>query len=275
MSTSYTQSSDGTRIAFTSAGDPKRLAILLIHGWSQQFMCWHPLLERMSDKFHLIAMDLRGHGASDKPEEEAAYTDTALWADDVKAVIQAAALQKPVLVGWSYGARVIAAYLAAQGDADIAGIVVAGGVLAIGSKRESWMAGTASPGLDRELYTDDVPLRLAATARFVAACTTDPLDRVAYAELVGANMLCPAHVRRALFKADVDLRPVYAQQDCPALIIHGTEDRVVTPETGKAAAEALKNGQYLPYQGIGHAPFLEAPDRFAEDLAEFTTACQG
>ncbi|NNK17196.1 MAG: alpha/beta fold hydrolase, partial [Sulfitobacter sp.] len=136
-------------------------------------MCWHPLLERMDDRFHLVAMDLRGHGASDKPENEPAYTNTALWADDVSAVMQTAAIKNPVLVGWSYGARVIAAYLATQGDSDIAGIAVAGGVLAIGNKRESWMAGTASPGLDRELYTDDVPRRLAATARFVAACTTE------------------------------------------------------------------------------------------------------
>ena len=248
---------------------------MLIHGWSQQFICWAPVMERLSDRFHLVAMDLRGHGASDAPQGEAPYTDTGLWADDVAAVIKAAGLERPVLVGWSYGARVIGAYLAQQGAEKIAGIAVAGGVLAIGSKRESWMAGSASPGLDRELYTDDVPRRLAATARFVAACTTDPLEVVTYAELVGANMLCPAHVRRALFKADVDLRPVYAQTACPALIIHGTEDKVVTPETGQAAAEALKNGRYLPYEGIGHAPFLEAPDRFAADLGAFAEACQG
>ncbi|NNK16016.1 MAG: alpha/beta hydrolase, partial [Sulfitobacter sp.] len=104
---------------------------------------------------------------------------------------------------------------------------------------------------------------------------TEPLDRVAYAELVGANMLCPAHVRRALFKADVDLRPVYEKQNCPGLIIHGTQDKVVTHETGRAAAQALKNGQYVPYEGIGHAPFLEAPDRFADDLSKFAIACQG
>ena len=275
MSTSYTQSSDGTRIAFTSAGDPKLPPILLIHGWAQQFMCWHPLMERMRDRFHLVAMDLRGHGASDKPESEAAYTDTALWADDVTAVIKAAELEKPVLVGWSYGARVIAAYLATHGDADIAGIALAGGILAIGSERESWMAGTASPGLDRELYTDDVPRRLAATARFVEACTAQPLDRVSYAEMVGANMLCPAHVRRALFRANVDLRPVYEKLGCPGLIIHGTRDDVVTPATGQAAANAIKNGRYVPYEGVGHAPFLEAPDRFADDLSKFTTACQG
>ncbi|KIN71119.1 Alpha/beta hydrolase fold [Sulfitobacter guttiformis KCTC 32187] len=274
MVTSYTPSADGTRIAFTSAGEATRPSILLIHGWAQQFICWQPIVEKLQDRFHIVAMDLRGHGASDKPENEAAYTNTELWAEDVKAVIDAADLKTPLLVGWSYGARVVAAYLSLMGDADIAGIALAGGVLAIGAERESWMAGAASPGLDRDLYTDDVPRRLEATARFLKACTTQPLEREIFAKMVGANMLCPAHVRRALFRADVDLRPVFEKSGCPALVIHGTQDEVVTCITGQAAAKCFKNGQYIAYEGIGHAPFLETPDRFAEDLSRFTMACQ-
>ncbi|NKX43248.1 alpha/beta fold hydrolase [Roseicyclus persicicus] len=272
MTTRHATSSDGTRIAYTTAGDPGAPAILLIHGWAQQFTCWQPTLDRLADRFHLVAMDLRGHGASDQPADPAAYTDTALWGDDVQAVIDAERLHRPTLAGWSYGSRVIAAHIATHGDAHLAGIVLAGGILAIGAAREDWMVGAASPGRDRDLYTDDVPRRLAATARFVDACTEQPLDRLTYASLVGANMLCPAHVRRALFGADVDVRPVYAAMACPGLVIHGLSDSVVTPATGEAAARLMPNGRFLGYAGVGHAPFLEAPDRFADDLAGFVAA---
>ncbi len=78
MSTPYTTSSDGTRIAYTAVGDATRSAILLIHGWVQQFMCGRPLLKRLQERCHLVAMDFPGHGASDKPESEAVYTDRAL-----------------------------------------------------------------------------------------------------------------------------------------------------------------------------------------------------
>jgi pimeloyl-ACP methyl ester carboxylesterase len=271
MTTHHTDSSDGTAIAYVTAGDPARPAILLIHGWAQQFTCWQPLMERLADRFHLVAMDLRGHGASAKPETPGAYTETRLWGDDVAAVIAATGLSRPTLVGWSYGSRVIAAHIATHGDAHLAGIVLAGGILAIGAAREDWMVGNASPGLDRDLYTEDLPRRLAATARFVDACTAEPLPRQTYGGLVGANMLCPAHVRRALFGADLDLRPVYAAMTCPGLVIHGTADAVVTPQTGEAAAALMQHGRYLPYEGIGHAPFLEHPDRFAADLAQFVT----
>ena len=271
MTTLHTDSSDGTRIAYTTAGDPALPAILLIHGWAQQFMCWTPVMERLQDRFHLVAMDLRGHGASAKPETPDSYTGTALWGDDVAAVIAAADLKRPTLVGWSYGARVIAAHLATHGDAHLAGVVLAGGILAIGAARDEWMVGDASPGLDRDLYTEDLLRRLAATARFVEACTARPLDRQTYGALVGANMLCPAHVRRALFAANVDFRPVYAAMRCPGLVIHGAADRVVTPRTGEVAASLMQQGRHLPYEGVGHAPFLEDPDRFAADLAEFVT----
>jgi pimeloyl-ACP methyl ester carboxylesterase len=274
MTLHQTGSSDGTAIAYTTAGDPCLPPIVLIHGWAQQFTCWQPLMTRLSDRFHLVALDLRGHGASGKPEETTAYTDTALWGDDVAAVIAAANLTRPVLVGWSYGSRVIAAYLATHGDADLSGVVLAGGITAIGAAREDWMVGPASPGLDRDLYTSDLPRRLAATARFVDACTAQPLDRQSYGAMVGANMLCPAHVRRALFAADLDFRPVYAAMGCRGLVIHGTADAVVSPATGEEVARLMKRGRYLPHEGIGHAPFLEDPDRFAADLAAFADDCR-
>lgn len=274
MNTRFAPSTDGTRIAFRSAGDAALPAILLIHGWSQAGPCWQATTDRLSDRFHLVTLDLRGHGASDKPEDPAAYTDTALWGDDIAAVLAAANLTRPVLVGWSYGSRVIAAHLATHGAAHLAGVVLAGGILATGTAREDWMVGPASPGLDRDLYTDDLPRRLAATSRFVAACTTDPLDRTTYAEMVGFNMLCPAQARRALFAADLDLRPTYAAMTCPGLVIHGLSDNVVSPETGRVAAATMPKGRFIGYEGIGHAPFLEAPDRFAADLASFATACQ-
>ena len=46
-----------------------------------------------------MALDIRGHGMSDKPLEEEHYTDARLWADDIAAVIWSLDLERPVLVG--------------------------------------------------------------------------------------------------------------------------------------------------------------------------------
>ena len=62
---------------------------------------------------------------------------------------------------------------------------------------------------------------------------------------------------------------------CPGLVIHGTDDAVVAAATGAAAAAVMPQGRYLPYDGISHAPFVEDPDRFAADLADFVTTSRG
>ena len=60
---------------------------------------------RFADTFRLIALDLRGHGLSNKPHE--GYNDSRLWADDVHATIHELNLDHPILCGWSYGALVV------------------------------------------------------------------------------------------------------------------------------------------------------------------------
>lgn len=258
----------GLRLHVREWGPKDAPPLLLIHGWAQHHICWQ-LQAPLARDHRLVALDLRGHGASEAPQDPAAYTDTALWGDDIAGVIDALALDRPVLVGWSYGARVIAAYLDTHGDAGIAGVVLSGGTAALGAAREPWMVGADSPGLNRDLYTEDQPRRLRATAGFVAACTAVPLAPALYAELTASNMLVTPLVRRALFAADLDLRPVYGQLSKPGLVIHGTADTIVAPAAGEANAAAMPHGRYLPYGGIGHAAFLEAPDRFNTDLARF------
>jgi pimeloyl-ACP methyl ester carboxylesterase len=125
------QTPDGVSIAAQEWGNPDGPEILFIHGFSQSHLSWSRQFgSELAKSFRLITYDLRGHGGSDKPLDAAFYRDHKRWADEVKAVMEAAKLKKPVLVGWSYGGRIIAEYLMEYGDKNIGGIhfVDAGGV---------------------------------------------------------------------------------------------------------------------------------------------------
>ena len=88
--------------ARAGVGRPDGQPIVLIHGWSQNHLCWaHQYDSALADEFRLVAFDLRGHGMSDAPLDAAHYTDATLWADDLAAVIEALDLPRTVLVGWS------------------------------------------------------------------------------------------------------------------------------------------------------------------------------
>src|ERR1044072_3827550 len=99
---------DGLTISAQEWGNPAGPEILLIHGYAQSHMSWMRQVDSdLARGFRIITYDLRGHGNSDKPDDKARYHDNKAWGDEVKAVMDAAGLKRPVLVGWSYAGRVI------------------------------------------------------------------------------------------------------------------------------------------------------------------------
>lgn len=245
--------------AFGPVGAP---SALLLHGWAQSHLCWEAQTGGDLARDHrLVALDLRGHGASEKPEAAEAYADGALWAEDIRATIEAFALDRPVLVGWSYAGRVIGEYLAVHGDKDIGGILLLGALPASGAGREAWMMGPESAAKIPGLGSDDDAKRRAATRAFVSACTATPLYADLFERAVAWNMACPAHARRGCGGATADTRTAYARVRVPVTILHGAEDRVVTSATAEDLARLMPHARLEILDGIGHMPFLEAPER--------------
>jgi pimeloyl-ACP methyl ester carboxylesterase len=77
-------------------GNARGHPILFIHGFSQSWLTWSRQLNSdLAADFLLVAIDLRGHGLSDKPRD--AYADSRLWADDVNAVVKTLRLDHPIL----------------------------------------------------------------------------------------------------------------------------------------------------------------------------------
>jgi non-heme chloroperoxidase len=86
----------------------------------------------LADELRLVAYDLRGHGMSDAPLQPEHYTDGKLWADDVAAIIDQLQLERPVPIGWSYGAFVICDYVRAHGQDRVAAIDFVEGTARLG-----------------------------------------------------------------------------------------------------------------------------------------------
>src|SRR5882672_3714837 len=93
-------------------GRPNGIPILLIHGWSQCHLCWMKQHEgEQEDAFRIVALDLRGHGNSDAPLQPEQYTDGDKWAGDIAATMDQLGLDRPILVGWSYGGVIVGDYM--------------------------------------------------------------------------------------------------------------------------------------------------------------------
>lgn len=105
-------SRDGARIAFDVTGSGP--AVMLLHGGGQTRKVWHDhgYVTRLAAEFTAIAVDLRGNGESDRPDEPEAYAVDRLC-EDLIAVADEAGVSRFALWGFSYGANV-GRYLAAR-----------------------------------------------------------------------------------------------------------------------------------------------------------------
>lgn len=261
-------STDGTRIAYRTGGDPEGRPLVLVHGWAQSSLAWGPeLLADLGRSFRLVAMDLRGHGASDVAA--GGYDSSRQWCDDVLAVLDAAGVvagSGAVVLGWSYGGIVLGDFLALEGTERLAGVVLCGAATSIsrapgGAVGEAMLrasAGAADPNPKRAI---------AALGSFGEAMFAQKVGD-AQQRMFGLSLATPPYVRAAMFARRVNNDAALAALDIPALVVHGAEDGVVLPSAGAANAETL-GADLLLYENVAHAPFAEARERFVADLEGF------
>jgi non-heme chloroperoxidase len=240
---------------------------LFIHGWSQSDLCWlNQVRGDLTGTFHIITFDLRGHGLSEKPPGPEHYADGQLWADDVASVIDQTGIEKPILVAWSYGGYVAADYLRVYGDSRINGInLVGAGVLLRPPAFDH-----IGPGMlenVRGMCARDLGENIAATRRFLHACTSKPLSDDEMVVALGWNMVAPSAVRRALLSRQLDSGDILAGVSVPVLVTHGRDDMIVLPSMAEHARNICPTATASWYEGVGHMPFWELPDRFDHELA--------
>ena len=252
-------------------GNPDGSPILFIHGWSQNHLCWARQYEgALADEFRLVAYDLRGHGMSEAPLEPEHYTDGRRWADDVAAIIDALGLDRPVLVGWSYGAFVICDYIRAYGQHTVAAINFVEGAVRLGEAAFGTLIG---PGfLDHFVgaTSDDLPTNIETMRAFVRACFARPVSSDELEAAVCWNVVVPAAVRANLAARELDYDDVLRDLEVPLLVTQGCADTVVLPAMAEHILATCPTSDVSWYDGVGHVPHLEDAERFNRELAELT-----
>lgn len=120
-----TANRDGVNLRYldTGSGDP---ALVFIHGWCCNQAMWGDQINAFSPKHRIIALDLRGHGESDKPDQD---YDIAGFADDVGWLIREIGLDQPVLIGHSMGGVTTLKLLRKHRDIARAAVYVDAGIV--------------------------------------------------------------------------------------------------------------------------------------------------
>jgi pimeloyl-ACP methyl ester carboxylesterase len=259
----------GVQLHAREWGDPDGPAVVFVHGWSQCDLVWQAQVDSpLAARFRMVTFDLRGHGTSGRPPAPDAYTEGRWWADDLAAVLDQLAVDRPVLVGWSYGGFVIGDYLREHGEAALAGIDLVGAAVQLSPPTFEHIG----PGFLENAPAaclPDLGTNIAAIQRFLRRCTVRALPDELRDTALGWNMAVPPEVRGALIARRIDSDDVLRRLTIPVLVTHGRQDEIILPSMAEHVLAVCPPAVASWYDGVGHMPFVEDAGRFNRELAGF------
>jgi non-heme chloroperoxidase len=258
----------GARLHLVEAGTPRGPAILFIHGISQCWLQWtRQLGSSLGQTYRLVAMDMRGHGGSDRPRD--GYGDSRLWADDVDAAIRELELDRPILCGWSYGPLVILDYVRHHGEERIGGLHLVGAVTKLGSEAAVSVLTPEFLSNVPRLFSQDAEESVRGLQELLRLCfVREPADAERYC-MLGYSASVPPFVRQALFSRVLDNDDLLPTIRRPVLITHGARDAIVRGEAVEQHRTLIGHARVDVMPSAGHAPFWDEAAGFNERLGAF------
>lgn len=253
--------------------------LLMVHGFTgakEDFGDWW---ERLAERgWHVVAPDLRGHGASDHPPRTEDYT-VGLFEADLLALVDDLGWDRFVLLGHSMGGM-IGQVVAIEHPGRIDGLVLMDTVA--GPPSGSSMAVT--------MFVMRLGLRAARVNAFARLLRKPPpgspesvrrlyAERPGYVDWLRAKVLASSLTMAKAMSAELpkgpDRLPALAALDVPVLVMVGEHDMPGFVEGSQAMADEIPGASFALLEGAAHNPQLETPEawwaaltRFLDGLAE-------
>ncbi|HYE55712.1 MAG TPA: alpha/beta hydrolase [Chitinophagaceae bacterium] len=247
-------------LQYVEQGDASGIPVILLHGITDSWHSFEPVLEQLPKNIHAFAISQRGHGDSDRPSQGYTPQD---FADDVAAFIREKKLQSAVVVGHSMGGMVAQQFAISYPE-------LTKGLVIIDSDAEF----NSNPGMP-EFYAQVMKMEgsisYAFMDEFQRATLSRPIDSTWYKTLVTEGTKVPVRVFQAALTGIVqsNLREDLKKVNAPTLILWGDKDAFCTRKGQDIMNNNIRNSSLVIYEGVGHALHWEEPARFVKDLTAF------
>ena len=240
---------NGIRIHYYRSTPPEGgPTLLLLHGLTDNGMCWVCVADALRSSFDLVMPDTRGHGLSDKPVTGYTIEDRAA---DVAGLIDVLSLDRPVLFGHSLGGQAAMAVAALYPD-KVGGVVLEDPAWFDPSDEKE--EGEENAQRWRSELLDHQRLDRAA---LIAECSQkNPgwhKDEVStWAD--SKHQMSDAALVKILVSMRGGWREFVRMASCPILLVTGNPERgaIITPEMVRECSSLWKQGQEAHIPGAGH-----------------------
>jgi pimeloyl-ACP methyl ester carboxylesterase len=269
---------DGNRIAYRTAG--KGPVVLLVHGLAGSAATWRYVMPALAERYTVVAPDLLGQGESDKPRGD--YSLGA-HANMLRDLMDGLGHERATLVGQSLGGGVVLQFAHQFPERCERLVLVDSGGL--GREVTFYLRMLTAPGFESIFPLLCTP-RLRDTGNRVAAwlgrlgVRSTPASQEIWQSYAS---LADAQSRRAFFRSLRDVIDFGGQAisalgrlpqaaRLPTLIVWGARDPFIPASHAVAAHDAIPGSRLEVFDGVGHYPHCEAPERFVEVLVDFITS---
>ena len=253
----FFKTSDGIRIHYLEAGSGR--PIVFIPGWTMPAWIWQKQMDEFAKKYHVIAVDPRSQGESDKPTY-GHLPETR--ARDYKELVDRLGLKQPVLVGWSMACGELIKYAEQFGSDNVSSYVLVDGLLSAKLSPEVF---AMMSGWMNDLQQD----RRKQADGFVRSMFKKPQSEDYLKSLIDASVEVPADTAAVL------VYDMIAVKDFSAGLTRVNRPMLFVYQSGsQQSADFVKSKlgdkvRLERFDGDGHALFVDDPEKFNRVVEEF------
>lgn len=263
----------GVRLHHLDWGNEGRPPILMVHGSRLHAHVWNDFGRRFRDRYHIMAVDQRGHGDSGWCQKREYQLED--FYQDLKAVVEARKLKRFTLIGHSLGGRTSMLFASRHPELLERLVLVditPGRPQHIAPDADMSRVAETPPPRDFESHDDAIDylgkLLHRAPKHMIEESVRQGMREVAPGRYTWKYDPAMAQARRAAAPG-VDLWEVVRSIPVPTLLQYGSVSNVVSPELAEKMKATMPSCKVDRIENAGHALFTDQPDAFAESMKHF------
>jgi len=236
--------------------------VVLLHGLGSNLTAWAEQMAALATRYRAIALDLRGHGESDKPVGD---YHLPVLSHDLYRFLRTLGIAEAVIVGQSLGGMVAQRFALDHGDM-VRALVISDSAARLPDAPRAEMLERARLAetegmagvLDLAVATALSPAFVASHPDFVAAFRARTLANDAAVHAAGARLVASVNC--------VEELPLLS---CPTLVLVGDQDVLTPPEAAREMVKSMPAASLVVLPNAGHAAYLEQPEAYNRAVLDF------
>jgi non-heme chloroperoxidase len=253
--------STGIALPYIEQGNPSGMPVILLHGATDSWRSYEPVLPHLPESLHVFGVTQRGHGDADKPASGYAFED---FSSDIAAFMDTLNLESAVVVGSSIGS-LVAQHFALDYPERTRKLVLMSAFVDLPNNQAilDFYNAVIVPLAD--------PIDPAFAREWQLSNMTKSIPPAWLEMFVQETLKVPARVWHELFANLVqdDLTNELGKISAPTLLLWGDQDAFASRGNQDTLLAKIPNARLTIYEGLGHAIHWEDPERVAADLVAF------